>query len=304
MGHTVTVPVVCNGKDKAPTWGSTHSVFNPMIAGPGGDPLEGEGQFRTLSCDFGTWDAAAVALVLGYLANIWSKVQHPGYPDQVDIPLRGITGSGSFDLSAHADKYPNFQVSRATVIITDYPAGADLIFAPDNVIKGGYFSFMAGGGAGFDKDWLPVAPLKVDPAQQISFAAGASLNGPYIPGPPLPQSYNTWDIHGDYARVNPFDPSATVYGSVAAVAGAFTIAWHAKNPPAPVSFIKGSLSKQPEDLFPLEWINHMRSTFVPREPNVNGIWWYLNPGVTADIQIYGTTREPGVEATQNVNPVN
>lgn len=302
MPHTVTIPVVSNGQDPDPTFTATHAEFNPMVTGPAGDPLSGEGVFITQQCDFGEWDARAVALVLGYLSNIWAKVQHPGYPDQVDIPIRGITGSGKFDLSEHTREFPNFQISRVTVIIQNYPAGADLTFAPDQLIKGGYLSFLVGPGAGFDKDWLPVAPLKTDKSFEVSFTAGATVNGPYVPGPPLPESYGTWDIHGQYAKHNPFDTSSQVYQNVAAVAGALavTASFHAK-PPSPKFIVKGGISKGPDDLFPLEWINHMRSTFVPRVPNVNGVWWYLNPGVVADIQIFGTTREPGVEVTKPVN---
>jgi len=301
MGHNVLAPMVANGKSSNFHASAGSATFNPMEAAPEGGPEVGQGVFRNIPCDFGSWDATAVAIVVGYLANIWSKVQHPGYPDQVDIPLRGVTGSGTFDLADHRDKFPNLQISRVNIIITQYPQGADYVFGDLAQVKGGAVSFFISNDAAFDKDWLPTVPLKVEPSYTLNLGTTIPLSQPYpVPGPYKGASYNTWDLHGDFARWNPFD--TTSMQNAVTFAASFTLGGGVKKPP-PVLKLVGGVRNTQRDLFPLQWINHLRSTFVPPTPNVNGIWWRLNEGVVADIQIFGTTRDPGVEVTKGSTPV-
>lgn len=251
-----------------------------------------QGVFRNVSVDPYNSDPMSYIVPLGYLVSIWSKVCFPSYPEEVDNRLNQ-QGEGMYDCS---QLLKNFLISQATVEIVSIPSGVDMRFGKTPNVYAGQCAFFTSTDSQHQADWGLVTPLKTTKTLTVGGTFGMA---PFVAPSPPPTEYGF--LSGGFSgvvkvpytglagrtEVQPVPPANFQFS--------FGMQFGGTQPKALVPLTGGIMNTQ-RSFMPLQYINWEQSTFFPQNTIANGFWWHLKPGVIANIRIYGTLVDPGVEA--------
>lgn len=269
----------------------TLEVLLPVVVKQG--PELAQGVFRNVTVDPYNADPMSYIVPLGYLTSIWQKVCFPSYPTDI-INIEGATGE---DLRDFAQSKPNFLCSGAQIDLLEIPAGVDMRFGKSNNVYAGQVAFFNSSRSKHPQDWGLITPLRTTKTFEIRIGVGSVPPG--VPVPP-PQEYAF--LAGGFSgvvkvpytgllgrgEVNPTPPSSA--------SATFVFATKSRNPKAKTQ-LQAGIENEGYHFFPLQYINWESSMFFPQNPIANGFWWHLKEGVTANIRLFGTLTDPGVEAT-------
>jgi len=265
-------------------------VLLPVVAKH--QPERAQGVFRLQSFPGTFTDPLQYIIPLGYLVSIWQKLQHNSYPADVK-PLPGKSGEGFFDATEDA-KWGNWSVTSVNVDIVSRPEGDDMVYGENPLIQVGRGAFFTSTGAHWGQEWSPIAPLRTTAVQEVFVGLnvpppGNGLVPPQVSNPGFREGFfgETRGINATNFRPVQSEPTFIV--------GVSTLGYEVQKP-KPTNFITGGVETTAFNFFPLVNFNFNRNTFDAPSPRANGFWWKLKPGVVADITIYGTLIEPGVEA--------
>jgi hypothetical protein len=266
-------------------------ILLPVVSKEG--PELAQGVFRNVTVNPGTWDAAAYCVLAGYLASIWAEVKHPSYPLET-IPRYGVTGEQFFDAAVELE---NFQVSSVEVDVRSYPQGDDLVFGENPLIYAGRCAFFVSSAAKADHEWL-ITPQHVSVGFQA--AVGFSVGPPNGSQPFVPPTFGAKNFQEGTTLLQGIHPIANTTGFTFdgfIDSGFLSINGDAgKQPTSKTLALEGGISNTLRAMYPIQWVNHNRSVFVPPSPVAHGFWLQLKEGVIADVFVHGTRVEPGVEA--------
>lgn len=266
-------------------------VLLPVVSKNG--PEKGQGVFRNVTVDPFGWDPMAYIVPLGYLASIWQKVCFPSYPNEVGN-RKAVSGEGFYDFT---DVDKNFLCSAAMIELVEVPAGVDMRFGQTPNVYAGQCAFFTSSDAKHESDWGLITPLRTTATLQVN--VGIASKPPGVPVPP-PQEYAF--LPGGFSGVVKV-PYTGLVGNAevneqpqANFTSTFVFAVKAKQPKAAIE-LAGGVENTRRAFFPLQYINWQTSMFFPNNTIANGFWWHLKPGVVANIRIFGTLVEPGIEAS-------